>query len=265
MHSSFPAPDAGARVALVTGGGRGIGMACALKLASQGCKVAVIARSLDEVDEVAAAIHEGGGMSLSAVCDVSSEESVSAAVEACGRRLGPVDILINNAGQAHSEPLVNTSLETWQRMLDVNLTGTFLATRKVLPGMLERGWGRIVNIASVSGLRGTAGSAAYCAAKHGVVGFTRAVAQEVAGKGVTVNAVCPGWTDTDMLRGALELMQQQTGQSIQAAEKELLGTIPTGRFVTPEALATLVAFLTGDSARDITGSALVVDGGAHAA
>ncbi|MEW5852453.1 MAG: SDR family NAD(P)-dependent oxidoreductase [Myxococcota bacterium] len=258
---TFPAPAENARTALITGGGRGIGRACALQLARAGCRVAVLARSLDEVDEVASIIHEGGGKALSAVCDVTNEDSITAAVEACTRRLGPVDILVNNAGQAHSVPLLKMSVEDWQRMINVNLTGTFLVTRAVLPSMVERGFGRVINIASTAGLTGYRYTTHYCASKHGVVGLTRALALEVASKGVTVNAVCPGWVETEMLQDTVRNISKKTGRGEENARETLLADIPTHRFVKPEAVAAMVAYVASDDARDLTGTTLTIDGG----
>ena len=226
--------------------------------------MAVVARSVEEVDEVAGIIHAGGGQSLSAVCDVTDPHSVQAAVDACQRRLGPVDILVNNAGQAHSQPVARMDLEDFRRIIDVNLTGAFIATRAVLPGMLERGFGRVVNVASAAGLRGHRYMAHYCAAKHGLVGLTRALGLEVARKGVTVNAVCPGWVETDMLSDAVDVVGQRTGKSEEEALAAILAEVPTGRAASPEAVAAMVCFVASDTAVDITGAALSVDGGQSA-
>jgi 3-hydroxybutyrate dehydrogenase len=260
-HNKLPVPDETARTALVTGGGRGIGKAISLGLAVRGMRVGVVARSLDEVDDVAAAIHAAGGQATSCVCDVSNEESVRAAVARVADRLGAVDVLVNNAGVSHSVPLHKMELVDWQRMLDVNLTGTFLMTRAVLPSMLERGFGRVVNVASTAGLTGFRYTAHYCASKHGVVGFTRALALETAHKGVTVNAVCPGWVDTDMMDATVQNIADKTGKSPEDAREALVSRIPTRRMVSPEHVASLVAFLTSDAAGDVTGATLTMDGG----
>lgn len=259
--TTIPAPDETARTALVTGGGRGIGKAVALTLAARGLKVAVVARSLEEVDDVAMAIHEAGGQATSCVCDVSNEESVRAAVARVADRLGAVDVLVNNAGVSHSVPFHKMDLADWQRMLDVNLTGTFLMTRAVLPAMLERGFGRVINVASTAGLTGFRYTAHYCASKHGVVGLTRALAMETAHKGVTVNAVCPGWVDTDMLDATLRNISEKTGKTVEDAREVIVGKIPSRRLVSPERVADLVAFLSTDAAGDVTGATLTMDGG----
>jgi 3-hydroxybutyrate dehydrogenase len=258
---AFPKPAADARTAVITGGGRGIGRACALELAQRGFRVALLSRSIEEIDDVAGFIHQHGGQATSAVCDVSDAESVERAVAMCTARLGPVDVLVNNAGQSHSVPFSRMALPDWQRMLDVNLTGTFLMTHAVLDAMVERKWGRIVNVASTAGLTGFRYTAHYCAAKHGVVGMTRALALETARSGVTVNAVCPGWVDTDMLSATVENISEKTGKVEEDARALLLQRIPTRRFVTPERVASLVAFLCSVEAGDVTGAALTMDGG----
>ncbi|MBI5496304.1 MAG: SDR family oxidoreductase [Deltaproteobacteria bacterium] len=257
----LPVPGPDAPVALVTGGGRGIGRACALRLAAAGHKVAVVSRSLDEIDEVAALIHQGGGFATSAVCDVADPDSVEFALKMCVDRLGAVDVLVNNAGVASAVPFLEMSLSDFRRMLDVNLVGTFLCTRAVLPRMVERKHGRIINVASTAGLFGTRYTAHYCAAKHGVVGMTRALALEVARAGVTVNAVCPGWVDTDLLGSAVENISAKTGRTVAESREALLKGIPTRRFTSPERVAELVGFLASAAAADITGTTLTVDGG----
>lgn len=257
----FPFPMEGAKTVLVTGGGRGLGKACAFQFAMQGYRVGVVARSLEEVDEVAGAIHAGGGISTSAVCDVSNEDSVAFAVESVEKRLGPVSVLINNAGQAASVPFSSMTVEQWRRMLDVNLTGTFLMSRALLPGMVTRGFGRIINVASTAGLKGFRYTAHYCASKHGVVGLTRALALEVAHKGITVNAVCPGWVETDMLAATVQNIASKTGTDEDGARALLLKGIPTKRFVSPASVASMVSWLASEGAKDMTGAALTMDGG----
>ncbi len=257
----FPIVPVDAPTAVVTGGGRGIGRACAFRLAQGGYRVAVLARSLTEVDEVAGIIHAGGGTALSAVCDVTDPDSVDRALEAVTRRLGPVDVLVNNAGQARSVPFHRMTLKDFRAMVDVNLTGTFICTQAVLPAMLERKAGRIINVASTAGITGFRYVAHYVAAKHGVVGLTRALALEVAPKGITVNAVCPGWVDTDLLADTVNNIAQKTGKDVEAARASLMEGIPTRRFVTPEAVADLVAFLVSASAAHVTGAVLTMDGG----
>ena len=175
--------------------------------------------------------------------------------------LGPVDILVNNAGIALGAPLAKTSLEEWQRVMDVNATGTFLCTRAWLPAMAARGWGRVVNIASTAGLSGDRYMSAYVASKHAVVGFTRAVAAEVAGKGVTVNAVCPGYLETDMTEGTLNTIVETTGRSRAEALEAIVSRSPQKRLVSADEVAAAVLYLCGEGARGITGTSLVIDGG----
>src|SRR5437773_817184 len=201
------------RGAVVTGGGRGIGMAVARALAGAGAAVVVVARTRNGIEAVATELRAAGRQAWAVPGDVTDPATVAALARAAETRLKHVDILVNNAGVAHSAPLAKLTLEDWNRVLTVNATGTFLCTQAFLPGMLERRWGRVVNIASVAGLRGGKYIAAYSAAKHAVVGFTRSLAAEVAGSGVTVNAVCPGYVDTDMTRESVARIATKTGRS----------------------------------------------------
>jgi 3-hydroxybutyrate dehydrogenase len=194
-------------------------------------------------------------------CDVTEEAGIAAAFAAATRAFGPVTILVNNAGAAESAPFVRTSLELFRRMLDVNLIGTFLCSRAALPDMLEGGFGRIVNVASVAGLKGATYVSAYCAAKHGVVGLTRSLALETATKGITVNAVCLGYTDTDMARAAISNIVAKTGRSAAAAEAELVRKNPQGRLIRPEEVAATVLWLCVPGSEAITGQAIAVAGG----
>ena len=247
------------RVALVTGGGRGIGKAIARALAGAGAKVAVAARSRDEVEAVAREIAASGSLPL--VCDVTVRAEVARTVDDVIRKLGSLDILVNNAGLAESAPLARTDEAMWDRALATNLTSTYLFTRASLPGMVGRGWGRVVNVASTSGKVGGAYLAAYCASKHGVVGFTRALALETAGKGVTVNAVCPGYVRTDLAERAVRNIAEKTGMTPPQARAKLEASNPQGRFVEPEEVAALVLFLCGEEARGVNGQAINLDGG----
>jgi 3-hydroxybutyrate dehydrogenase len=248
-------------VALVTGGGRGIGRTIALTLSEAGARVAVVARHQADIDLVAKKIVERGGQALAFSCDVTDPVSVSAAFARARQVLGPVDILVNNAGYAESAPLVDVDEAEWAHTLAVNLTGTYRCTRAVLPEMIERRQGAIVNIASTAGRVGYRYVAAYCAAKHGVVGFTRAVALEVAAKGITVNAICPGFVDTPMTEASIARIAQKTGRSTGDARKALEALNPQQRLVQPEEVAALVLFLVSDQAKGITGQAINVDGG----
>lgn len=250
------------RVALVTGGGRGIGRAAALALAREGARVAVAARTREHLQSTTSEIAASGGEALPLACDVSSKQSVESVVEALVARWGGADIVVNAAGDAVSAPLARTTDDVWERMLAVNLTGTFLMTRAFVPQMVERGWGRVVNIASTAGRVGFPYLSAYCASKHGVVGFTRAVAIEVAAKGVTVNAVCPGYVDSDMTLRSIDNIVRTTGRTPQEARQALLASNPQGRLVAPEEVAHLVLMLCQPESAGINGQAIVLDGGA---
>ena len=248
----------GTRHALVTGGGQGIGAAIAQALAARGMNVTVLGRRLDVVQALAGTQPD----TLHAVsADVTDPDQVAQAVAAAEARFGPVDVLVNNAGQAQSAPFLKMDLALWQQMIAVNLTGTLVCTQAVLPGMVERGWGRVVNIASTAGQVGYAYVSAYCAAKHGVIGLTRSLALEMATKGVTVNAVCPGYTDTDIVRDSIDRIVAKTGRSPAEARAAFVQTNPQGRLVQPGEVADAVAWLCGDSASAITGQSISVAGG----
>jgi 3-hydroxybutyrate dehydrogenase len=249
------------RVALVTGGGRGIGRAIALALARDGFDVAVVGRSRATLDGVAHEIDGIGRRSFAATCDVTSARDVGGAVEAVRGRLGRIDVLVNNAGVAESAPLKNLDEAHWDRTIAVNLKGTYLCTRAVLEEMVGRGSGRIINIASIAGRVGFAYTSAYCASKHGVLGFTRAAALELARKGVTVNAICPGWVDTEMTVSSIERIVRTTGRSAAEARRALEAMSPQQRLIRPEEVAAVAVFLAGDAAAGITGQAIDVDGG----
>lgn len=193
--------------------------------------------------------------------DVSDRASVLRAFDAARGRHGAIDILVNNAGQAQSQRFDRTDAQTWQTMLEVNLGGVFHCTQAALGDMIERKWGRIVNVASTAGLTGYAYVSAYCAAKHGVVGLTRALAQEVAAQGVTVNAICPGFTETDIVRAAVQNITSKTGQSSEQAQASLMRHNPQGRLVQPEEVAAMVVWLCQPQAASINGQTIAVDGG----
>ena len=251
------------RLALVTGGGRGIGRAVALALAREGAAVAVLARTETEVARVAEELREGCGVeAVHAVCDVSDARSVAGAFASVVERFGRApDILVNNAGIAESAPLAKTDDELWQRHLGVNLSGTFYFMRAALPLMVERGWGRVVNVASIAGKTGAPYIATYSASKHGVLGLTRSAALEVASKGVTVNAICPGYVETEMTARAVENITAKTGRSAEEARAAVVRTSPQGRLVEPEEVAALALLLASEEGRSINGQAINVDGG----
>lgn len=250
------------RIALVTGGGRGIGREAALALASAGADVAVAARSAGDLADSVTAIRAAGRRGEAIVCDVTERAQVEAMIAQVKSTLGEPSILINNAGIAGSAKLIDTTDEMWDRMLRVNATGAFYCTRAVLPTMLQAKWGRIVNVASIAAKSGAPYIAAYAASKHALLGLTRAVAAEVATRGITVNAVCPGYVDTEMTDASTANISARTGRSEHDARKILEGFSPQGRLMTTGEVAALITFLCSQAARGITGQGIVLDGGA---
>jgi len=249
------------RHAVVTGGSRGIGAAVARQLVSEGCAVMICARGLESAEELAAALRSSGAEAWAQVCDVADERSVERLAEAAVERMGRVDILVNNAGIALSGPIKTLTLEAWERVFAINATGTFLCTRAFLPGMRSSGWGRVVNIASIAGKVGAPYIAAYTASKHAVLGFTRAVATEVASEGVTVNAVCPGYVDTPMTTQSVAHIVGKTGRSEEEAYAFMKSASPQRRLMLPEEVAYLAVSLCDPRAHGINGQAIVLDGG----
>jgi 3-hydroxybutyrate dehydrogenase len=242
--------------ALVTGGGRGIGREIASALTRSGAAVTVLGRHRAALDDVVAA----GAAGFAVVADVADQAAVYAAVgEASARR--PIDILIANAGVAESAPFAKSDAELFGRMMDVNFMGVVNTIQAVLPSLRQRRWGRIVAVASTAGLKGYVYASAYSAAKHAVIGLVRSLALELATTGVTVNAVCPGFTDTDLLAASVENIMKKTGRNHEQAIAELAKHNPQGRLVSPSEVADAVLWLCGEGASAVTGQAIAVAGG----
>jgi NAD(P)-dependent dehydrogenase (short-subunit alcohol dehydrogenase family) len=247
------------RHALVTGGGRGIGLAIAAALLEQGARVTLLGRNESTLAQATQALHAQRCAAVAA--DIASRAAVEQAFTRAAQRFGAIDILVNNAGQAASAPFRKTDDALWRSMMAVNLDGAFYCIQAALPGMLDAGWGRVVNVASTAALTGYRYVTAYCAAKHALLGLTRALALEMAGKGITVNAVCPGYTETDIVRDAAANIAQKTGRSLEQAMVELAAGNPQGRLVQPEEVADTVAWLCRPQSSAITGQAIAVAGG----
>ena len=258
--NALPSRPLEGRHVVITGAAQGIGAAIAETLAHQGAVLTLAGRRQPVLETLAQRLQAVTRCTV-VVMDVSDANAVAQGFAQARAALGPVSMLVNNAGQAESAPFGKTSPELWQRMLDVNLTGTFLCTQSALPDMLAARAGRIVNIASTAGQRGYAYVAAYVAAKHGVIGLTRALALELASKGITVNAVCPGYTETDIVRDSIARVVQKTGRSEEQAMAEFVKGNPQGRLVQPNEVADAVLWLCGAGASAITGQSIAVAGG----
>lgn len=248
------------RGALVTGGGRGIGAAIARTLASARARVVVSARSVDQIEAIARELRDAGADAWALPADVTDAAALEAMIADADDRLGGIDILVNNAGAASSAPLHRTTLEEWRRLMELNATSAFVATRAALPAMLMRGWGRVVNVASVAGLHGARYIAAYAASKHALVGLTRAVAAETDGTGVTCNAVCPGYVDTSLTEGTIATITARTGRTREQAIAAMLATGSQKRLIAPQEVAAAVLRLCDESAGEVNGEAIVIDG-----
>ena len=248
--------------AIVTGGGRGIGAAIAAELVSRGADVTIMGRSAEALERKAAELRGEPGATVAAEeCNVADAASVTNAFARATANLGPAYILVNNAGVATSRKFPEITRQIWDETIAVNLTGTFLCTAEVIPSMIEAKSGRIVNIASTAGLRGYRTMTAYAASKHGVIGFTKSLALEMAKLGITVNAVCPAYTDTDMATAAIKALVTNLGKTEDEAMQMLTKPIPRGTLITPEEVATAVSWLCSPSASGVTGTALPVAGG----
>jgi 3-hydroxybutyrate dehydrogenase len=245
--------------AIVTGAGRGIGAAIAVALARRGIQVALTARSARELQRTLNAVEAVGGRAVALPADLAEPASVEHIVVEAAQRLAPPDILVNNAGMAEGAAIGSTDDALWDRHLAVNLTAAFWLCRALGPQMASRGWGRIVNVASATVDRGLAYTAAYSASKAGLVGLTRALAAELGPRGVTVNAVCPGWVETSLASQAIEKAATRTKRSTESVRAEMLARGQQNKFLTPDEVAGVVAYLASDEARAVNGQSLVVD------
>jgi NAD(P)-dependent dehydrogenase (short-subunit alcohol dehydrogenase family) len=244
---------------LVTGGGRGIGRAIALAFARPGATLAVAARTRAQVEEVARAVEERGGRAVALSVDIADERAVAAAFAELRAACPTLDVLVNNAGIGGGQPIDQTDTSRWRRILDTNVWGTFLVTRCAVP-MLAAG-GRVINVSSVLGRFGVPGYTAYCASKHAVIGFTRALALELAARNITVNAICPGWVETEMAVSGMQNGAAATGITYEEFRRKALGAVPIGRMIAPEEIANLVKFLASPEAAAITGQTYNICGG----
>lgn len=247
------------RRCLVTGGGSGIGAAIAERLAANGAHVAVLGRRRGPLQQVAAALRRHGGEAVVVTADVADRGAIGRAVGRACKALGGLDVLVNNAGVGGPNGCAVDGPDRWDEIVRTNLDGTFFTTRAALPHLADGG--RIVNISSVLGRFGVPGYTAYCASKHGVIGFTKALALEVAGRRITANAICPGWTDTDMAREGMERMAAGMGTTYDEARRAALAAVPLGRMLEPREIGELVVWLASPAASGMTGQALSHCGG----
>ena len=244
---------------LVTGGGRGIGRAIALSFAEPGSIVAIAARTRTEIDDTARAIAARGARPIALAVDVTDEDAVARAFDAIRAITPIVDVVVNNAGVGGGQPIDKSDTASWRRILDTNVLGTFLVTREAVP-MLSDG-GRVINMSSVLGRFGVAGYTAYCASKHAVIGFTRALALELVKRGITVNAICPGWVETGMAAQGMQGGAKLMGVTVEGFRTRAIGAVPIGRIIEPDEVAHLVKFLASPEAAAITGQTYNICGG----
>ena len=249
------------RHAFITGAGRGIGASIARCLAAHGARLTLVGRTAATLESMAKELEGAGAKVVVVAADVARRDSLDAAFNAARAGLGAVDILINNAGQAASAPITKRDDQLWNDMIAVNLSGTYFGIQAALPDMLKNSYGRIVNVASTAGMTGYPYVSAYCAAKHGVIGLTRAIAREVATRNITVNAVCPGYTDTDIVREAATKISKVTGRTHEEAVQAMTKINPQGRLVKPEEVAHTVAWLCLPGSESVTGQSIIVAGG----
>lgn len=252
------------RVALVTGGGSGIGRGIAQALSGEGSRVAICGRRSEPLEETAQLILHNQGQVLALPADVSQRLDVEKMVARVIKEWGQIDILVNNAGGSGRTPLDHPDDSRWMEILQVNLTGAYLCTKIVLPHMRGSGYGRIINVSSVLGQFGVPGYSAYCTAKHGILGFTKAVALELAERGITINAICPTWVDTAMAQQGIEETAAVLGMSSEEFRTQAVGAVPIGRMAEISEVAALVVYLCSSAASSITGQAINVCGGATA-
>ena len=248
------------RHAVVTGASRGIGSAIAAALAADGVRVTLLGRDAGNLKRMSDQLG-GGGRAFPIVADMTDPAALRSAFDAARGRFGPVQLLVNNAGQAASAKFTDTDEALWGRLIAVNLTGTYLCTRQAVPDMLAEGFGRIVNIASIAGLRGAAYISAYASSKHAVIGLTRSLALEYAAKNITVNAVCPGFVDTDIVKQAIANIKSKTGRSDSEALAALVATNPQRRLIEPREVADTVMWLCRPGSESVTGQSIVLAGG----
>jgi ketoreductase len=251
------------KVAVITGGGRGIGRAIAEAFANEGASVGICSRTIGNLKETVASVNQRGGKGMAVACDIRNAGEVDKAISDMVDKFGKIDILVNNSGASGMNPMDRADNSKWMDIINTNLTGMYLVTKRVLRSMPDDG--RVINISSVLGKFGVPGYTAYCTSKHGVIGFTRALAQELAPRKITVNAICPGWVDTEMAAEGITEISSHINVSPEDFKKDALTRVPLGRFLDPEEVAGLAVYIASDAAKSMTGQALNICGGATTA